>query len=343
MKAPPIDIWSKGAVKLGDEVVCDGFVYGAGARVQTHIHLDHMHGFEESKGYQDIILSGPTRSLLLAELDADLVCRSNILAVTDGEEIQIGCSRVRLYPNGHMLGSVQVQVELANNGARLGYSSDFQWPLRDVIQVEALVIDSTCGSPLCVRQYTQSQAEARLLELVTSKLHDGPVHIKAHRGTLQRALQLLSSELDYPMVASPRLCREAQVYRDFGYPIGPLLSSRSAEGQDATDSARYIRFYGTGDKLPVEYSPGATIVTSAYMTRPDEPVQEYSERSFCVSLSNHADFFGTLEYVRATGAQYVLTDNSRGGHAFELASELRDRLNIEAVASIPKSTREWGT
>jgi len=341
MSVPPIDISSRGAVRLGEDVVCDGFVYGAGARVQTHVHVDHMHGFDESKGYQDIILSEPTKSLLLAEINADLICRSNIRAVTDGEEVGVGFSKVALRSNGHMLGSVQVQVELAN-GTRLGYSSDFQWPLDNVIQVDALVVDSTCGSPLCVRQYTQPQAEARILELVVSKLHGGPVHVKAHRGTLQRILQLLSSELDCPLVASPRLCREAQVYRDFGYPIGPLLDSRSPEGRDVTASPRYVRFYGTGDKLPVDYSPGVTVVASAYMTKPDDPVQEYSERSFCVSLSNHADFLGTLEYVRASGAHYVLTDNSRGGHAFELARELRDRLNIEAVASTPKSTREWG-
>ena len=47
----PIDVaMPSGAVLLGPNVVCDGFIREAAARVQTHVHLDHMDGFETSKG-----------------------------------------------------------------------------------------------------------------------------------------------------------------------------------------------------------------------------------------------------------------------------------------------------
>jgi len=299
-----------------------------------------MHGFEESKGYQDVLLSHATKDLLFAEFNADLGFRDNIATLDPESPYVVRSSTVTLVPSGHMLGGVQVQVELAE-GMRLGYSSDFHWPLRKVIAVDALVVDSTYGSPECVRRYAQADAEGRLVELVRARLRFGPVHVKSHRGTIQRALQLLGTELNAPVLGSPRFCSEASVYQTHGYLIGTVHSTRSPEATEAMADGRYIRFYGKGDDLPVDFD-GTSVTLSAYMTRPDDPLLEYSERSYRIALSNHADFHGTIEYVRATGATYVVADNSRGGHAFELARELSSRLNICAVASTPKTTREWG-
>ena len=63
-----------------------------------------------------------------------------------------------------MLGAVQVLVEL-EDGTRVGYSGDFQWPIEDVIQVDALVVDSTYGKPANVRKFTQGECEERLIEV----------------------------------------------------------------------------------------------------------------------------------------------------------------------------------
>jgi len=79
------------------------------------------------------------------------------------------------------------------------------------------------------------------------------------------------------------------------------------------------------------------------MTSPDDPVLEYSDRALSIALTNHADFADTLEYVKATGARFVITDNSRGGHAVELAREISCQLNVEAVPSEIFVSNEWGT
>jgi hypothetical protein len=63
------------------------------------------------------------------------------------------------------------------------------------------------------------------------------------------------------------------------------------------------------------------------MSRPDDPVLEYSEIAYRVALSDHADF-GTLQYVSETGAQFVVTDNTRGGNALALALEIQRQLGI---------------
>jgi putative mRNA 3-end processing factor len=337
----PIDVAMSGAVSIGPDVTCDGFLHAAKARVQTHIHSDHMVGFNSSKGCQEIILSKPTRQLLIVEYNADLPYRSNLKSLGDRALHEVNGSKVSLVPSGHMLGAVQVLVELSD-GLRLGYSSDFSWPIDDVIQVDALVVDATYGSPGSIREYTQGECETCFLDLVKRLLVRGPVYIYAHRGSLQRALQLLSDEIDCPLVGSSRLCKEVAVYREFGYAIGKVTPSGSSECATLLKQPRFVRFFGTGDQRPTDTGSVSVVKLSAYFARPDDPVIEYSPRSFGVALSNHADFDGTLEYVRSTGAKYVVTDNTRGGKAYELALEIKQRLGIEACPSSNFESREWG-
>jgi len=336
-----IGVTASGVIMLGPDVTCDGFHRDYAIRVQTHVHLDHMHSFETSKGLQDIYLSSETLQLLVAEFNADLAVRDNMIPLRFAEPRTVRSSRVMLLPSDHMLGSVQVAVELPD-GLRVGYSGDFQWPLEDVIRVDQLVLDSTYGSPKSVRRYSQEEAEERLLRTAVEKLRFGPLHIKAHRGTLHRGLQVLSEIEKCPIVASPRLCSEVQVYRDFGYPIGPISSIKSPEAIAALKSDRFIRFYGMGDQFPVQLKSGTAITLSAFMTNPESPLLEYSERALSIALTNHADFEGTLEYVKATGARYVVTDNSRGGHAVELARELKGQCGIESTPSRLDISHEWG-
>lgn len=337
----PIDVAMSGAVSLGPDVVCDGFLLACKARVQTHVHIDHMTDFDTSKGFQDILLSDATRQLLCLERNAELPYRSNLRALPEGRPYPVGGGMVTLLSSGHMLGAVQVQLEL-QDGRRLGYSGDFQWPLDKVVAVDALVLDSTYGSPANVREYSQAEAETRFLELVQRKLARSAIHVFAHRGTLQRALQLLTGNVDAPILASRRLCREVDLYRSFGYAVQPLLAADSPEGAEVRHTGRFLWFYGTGDPRPVEFGGGVTISLSAYLARPDDPVIQYSERAYGVALSNHADFIGTLEYVQATGARFVVTDNSRSGKGYELALEIKSHFGIEARPSSNFETREWG-
>ena len=338
----PIEVlMPSGTVRLGPDVCCDGFSRHAKARVQTHVHMDHMDGFNTSKGNQNILLSEPTRRLLISEFNADLNYRSNLIALELAKPYRIETSAVSLVASHHMLGAVQVLVEL-EGGTRVGYSGDFQWPIENVIQVDALVVDSTYGSPSNVREFTQGECEERLVALIRRQLTLGPVIVQAHRGTLQRALQVLTSNIECPFIGSDRLRREVQVYQDFGYAIAPIIAAGSEEALETLKDPRHIRIYSTGDQAPSDITGGSRVVLSAYFTRPDQPVVEYSEKAFGVALSNHADFFGTLEYIRASGAKFVVTDNTRGGKGYDLATEVTRRLEIPARPSTGIESKGWG-
>ncbi len=335
-----VDVAASGAVLLGKSVVCDGFQRDRAIRVQTHVHDDHMSDFESSKGFQDLYMSEATRRLLIAEFNADLDVRDNIITLGHGKPGECVGGRLTLLSSGHMLGAVQVGLETAD-GLRLGYSGDFHWPLDHVMKVDELVVDSTYGNESSVRSYSQEEAEAKFLQLVIRQLKKGSVHVKAHRGTVQRALQILAGNINVPLLASDRLCQEVAVYQQFGCAVCDITSIKSDPGREALEKDRYVRFYSKGDRVPADTTGGSTIVLSAFMNKTDDPVIEYTERSYSVALSNHADFEGTLAYVAETGAKKVVTDNTRG-KGVELALSLQQRLGVDAKPSSNIDSREWG-
>ncbi len=321
------DVFESGAVRLGTNVVCDGFVEGYNFRIQTHVHDDHMGGFNTSKGRQDLFMSLETFALLNAFLNAEIPYRSNFHKIQRGLEYKLpDSSKLTLLPSNHMLGSCQVAVELPDS-RQVGYSGDFGWPLDEVIQVDELVVDSTYGSPNSIRSYTQATAEECLLELVCKRLKYGSVHIYAHRGTVERVLHIIEGNVGVPILASERLIQEVDVYQNYGIILGKLDSLDSDEGKSASKQRSYIRLYSKGDGFGNEPIAGTSIKCSAYMAThsSSSPLTSFSESSFSVALSNHADFLETLKYVEATGAKTVITDNTRN-HGIELANAINERL-----------------
>ena len=320
------DILSNGAVCLGSKVVCDGFKEGYPFRVQTHIHDDHMGNFNKSKGFQDLLMTPGTYDLLVAEYNEDLPYRDNFIWIPIDEKYNLeDNSSLSLLPSNHMLGGCQVLLELFN-GLRIGYSSDFGWPLRKIIQVDELVVDSTYGNPQSIRRYTQSEAEDCLLTLVSQCLRRGPVHIKAHRGTIERVLHVIGGNVNVPILATQRLIQEIKVYQNYGFAIANLNNIESENGQHAMRQRSYIRLYSKGDGFGNEPTDQTSITCSAYrLASATSPLLKYSDKSYQIALSNHADFIETLAYIEATGAKRVVTDNTRG-HGLDLAIAINNRL-----------------
>lgn len=343
MNDSAIDVFESGAVRLGTNLVCDGFVEGYDFRVQTHVHDDHMGDFNTSKGRQDFFMSTETFALLNAFLNAEIPYRSNFHKISRGIEHELrDGSKLTLLPSNHMLGSCQVALQLPN-GRRMGYSGDFGWPLEKIIEVDELVVDSTYGSPNSVRGYTQAEAEECLLELVCQRLRYGSVHIYAHRGTVERVLHIIEGNVGVPILASDRLIQEVEVYQNCGIALGKVESLSSDEGISASKQKAYVRLYSKGDGFGNEPITDTSIKCSAYMaTRfASSPLTTLSNNSYSVALSNHADFRETLEYVEATGAEVVVTDNTRN-HGIELANAINERLSgIRARPSTNNPAPRW--
>ena len=336
-----IGVTSSGAVTLGPDVVCDGFIDNVGFRVQSHIHDDHMTKFSTSKGRQDIYMSKQSYELLLERKNADLCFRSNIRYLDFGQSEKVGSSEITLLSSGHMLGAAQTHVRLEND-LNLGYSGDFSWPIDDVIQVDKLVVDCTCGNPNMKRNYSQSEADEKLIELISLNQSRGPIVLKAFRGTLQRALDRISGEFNLPLIATKSTYGETQIYQRYGYNIPSIYSLAEESTKEILKTDKYIFVLRSGEKNPATLPSCTTITLSAFITNLNDPVTEHGGNSYSIAFSEHADFDGTLEYIKSTDAKEVVTDNSRGGNAIVLANEIRSRLNIKVRPSCSVFSREWG-
>jgi len=343
-----VDVSAKGAVLLGDSVSCDGFYFGHAVRVQTHIHQDHMMDFDTSKGMQDIFMSEPTFALLIARYNADIPSRigQNIFTVDVPGHAHVGHLKIEFYDNRHMLGSMRVAVEF-ENGYRVGYSGDFAWPLEpnQVMQVDELVIDATYGSSDSTQSCKLGETKDQFRDLALRHMAKGPIYIQAHGGTLQHVLSCLDDLNDWPIITEREdLAREVEVYRNYGYIITRPVVSVEGNRENAREviaGNKYIRVT-TYKERPITNPRFPTYIITARYRQQNTPIMNLSGDIYTVSISDHADFEGTLAYVEASGAKKVMCDNSRSGHAPDLAVALKHRLGIEAVVSSNVPSFHWG-
>jgi putative mRNA 3-end processing factor len=329
----PIDVVGSGAVLLGPKVTCDGFHADRAIRVQTHIHSDHMEEFTTSlRG--DVVMTKATRRLLHLEHPA-LEERSNVRVLDYAEEWEYEGHRIQLLSSDHALGAAQVKVTMAD-GTTLGYSGDFNWPLEHVIKVDALVVDATYGNPSSRNRCSQEKVQEALVDLVRKKLRSGPIHLMADTGPLERALLTLemSDALDgVPVIGNKRVCWYADVHREFRRPIPVILTDDCSEARAAMRAGPYIRLWSLHSRLPNDGLYEGTVICLTKFRTSMEPIEKTGEDIFHVGFSNHADFAGTLEYVQATGASFVVTDNHRGQTNNRHLPSMRDG----AATRLPRS------
>ena len=342
-----VDVVGSGAVLLGPAVSCDGFHAERDVRVQSHIHLDHMSDFTTSLT-GDVLMTEPTRLLLQAQYPSLEFCQQ-VHTMGPDQTWENDSVSIELVSSNHMLGAVQTKVTM-DDGVSLGYSGDFGWPLKRIIQVDALVMDATYGNPASKRHYTQQMAQEALCELVVAKLREGPIHLMGDSGPLDRALNLLMMEdiiAETPIVGSPRHAWSFDVHRRYGIHLPEVLLEGSAEASAVVrdQNQSFVRLWSLhSQQINDGLYPGSLIKLTKFQTL-KEPIEEIFDKYFVVGLSNHADFEETMEYVSQSGAQYVVTDNVRcssGDRGQELANIIEAELGIEARCSTNQKSRAWG-
>lgn len=344
MGKPQIDVLNSGAVILGRAITCDGFRDGHNIRVQTHVHQDHMKDFSTSLGGGREVIMSPETYQLLKPKHPDFEIRTNIHQLRNSTPLKMRGHRITLMSSDHLLGGVQVHVEDLKTGTRLGYSSDFNWPIASIIKVDELVVDATYGSPRDVRKFTQGQAEDAFIQLVRRALTEGPVHITALPGPAERSLKALAAagvSKQFPIVGSEDLCRNMRVWNECGYTSPRVLQIGTKAAEREVRNNKYIRYWGYGIGQPNDVVDGISILlrTQDY----SKPVKRQGLREYSVGLTNHADFNGTLKYIETTGAKFVVTDGHRSPENAEtLAKQITKRLGIKARASSNMGTRAWG-
>jgi Cft2 family RNA processing exonuclease len=328
-------VTKNGSILLGKYVVCDGFEWDREVAVFTHIHADHIKYFETCLGVYDVILCSPqTKELLMAlKGKASLEIRRNFVALPCRQAYDYKDERITLYPSKHILGAVQVLVE-NGEGARIAYSGQFYFPTTKPIKSDVLVLDATYGDPSQTTRCSREEVIDWLVTLVRKELERASLCIMGYRGKLQEVMGILTKAgIRVPFLCEPIEYRICRVYQESGVDLGQVISLGDDAAKRVISSREcHILFHLLG--LPLHGLPAVkyTKIRVSRWGTTTEPFCKTAKDYFVVTLSDHADFSGTMEFVRESRPSLVITDNSRGGSAETLAQMVKEQLHIEAKA-----------
>ncbi len=262
----------------------------------SHGHSDHL------KNHLKILATPPT------------VCfhalRSRQGAVQTlefGQVYELDGARVRLFPAGHVLGSAMIHVE--RDDLSLLYSGDFK--LRPSATCEAieiphadiLITESTYGHP----QYVVDQDREMLIEELTGFIEDCfadgyvPVVMAYTLGKSQEAMKILGDR-GHSVAVHPSIWQMAQVYERFGVAFSncePWAGAQIGPRQvlivpPHVTFTRALQFVGRR----------RTVFLSGWVRRGHGPGWRTDHT---IPLSDHADFYELIEFVRRVAPQKVYT------------------------------------
>ena len=341
-----IKISSTGAKVLNKLVSCDGFYCDSKFRVQTHAHSDHTRNFKSSLN-QNVVATKPTLEILSQKNNLPkLLDRPHIYDLGVNESIEFDDCKIQFKDAMHMIGSVQVEVHY-NNGQRIGYSGDFSAKaIENPIQVDVLLVDSTYGDPNSVRNFTQEQANNELIDVIGNNYLRGPIYLKGNMGPLQKSLSIINNEFpSLPILISSKDLNIMKVYNKYGYSISNFHIDNQLKKEiiDIRDENRYIKTYPNLSQIPSDISDHISINLSSIFHRRSGIITKHSDNHYTVSISEHADFNETIEYIKNVNPKFVFTDPSiNNKYANNLAIEIKRLLSIDSKSAQVNQTYEWG-
>jgi Cft2 family RNA processing exonuclease len=226
---------------------------------------------------------------------------------------------VTLFPAGHILGSAQVLVE---NSCRIVYTGDLK--LRpsavnekaEVKKCDVLIMEATFGLPVYAFP-TEEDTRAMLKREVDRALANGQVPIvRAYAlGKAQEVIALLNG-LGYKVATEPQIRQYCDVYELFGFSIGPTVTAEDF-GLSALDSGQRKAESGlrNADVLVVgstsslrrwseRLAKRRTIFVSGWGV--DSNARYKFSVDVVIPLSDHADYYDLIEYVKQVEPKEVL-------------------------------------
>jgi Cft2 family RNA processing exonuclease len=285
----------------------------------SHAHTDHISPHEKA------LMTAATRRFFDLRLAGH---KTELVELEYNKPHRIGESTVTLFPAGHILGSAQVLVE---NSCRIVYTGDLKMrasPVNEKAEVkkcDVLIMEATFGLP----EYafpTEEETRQMLKKEVDMALNSGQVPIiRAYAlGKAQEVIALLNG-LGYKVATEPQIRQYCDIYELFGKSLGPTVTLeepgvQTAETRDCPKSFRQ----GLSQEFPGLRSADVLVVGSTGSLR------RWSERlakrrtifvsgwgidanarykfgvDVVIPLSDHADYYDLIEYVKQAEPKEVL-------------------------------------
>jgi putative mRNA 3-end processing factor len=288
--------------------------------VITHAHSDHAR-----RGSQRYLAARPGARLLRSRLGDDTA----IDPLDYGEAVDIRGVRVSLHPAGHILGSAQVRLE--HGGHVWVVSGDYK--LADdptcapfaPVRCHTFVTESTFGLPI-YRWPAAAEVFADINAWWRQNRDDGRATLLFGYalGKAQRLLAGLDTSIGpvYTHGAVEKLNRD---YRDSGVALPPTTYVGDLpRGTDWAGALIVAPPSAHGSPWVRRFGAASTAFASGWMRIRGTRRRRAVDRGFV--LSDHADWPGLLDAVRATGAERVWVTH---GYVTVLVRWLREQ-GIEA-------------
>jgi putative mRNA 3-end processing factor len=288
--------------------------------VITHAHSDHAR-----RGSRRYLAARPGQRLLRTRLGDDAV----IDALDYGEAVDVRGVRVSLHPAGHILGSAQVRLE--HRGEVWVVSGDYKLD-RDPtcapfepVRCHTFVTESTFGLPI-YRWPAQDEVVGDINAWWRQNREEGKATLLFGYalGKAQRLLAGLDAGIGpiYTHGAVEKLSRD---YRDSGVALPPTTYVGDVpRGTDWGGALIVAPPSAHGTAWTRRFGTASTGFASGWMRIRGTRRRRAVDRGFV--LSDHADWPGLLDAVRATGAERVWVTH---GYVGVLVRWLREQ-GIEA-------------
>lgn len=297
--------------------------------VITHAHSDHARS-----GMQNYLChhySLPIMQLRLGD--------SNYQTVEWGETITMNGAKISLHPAGHIIGSSQIRIEY--NGEVWVVSGDYKTEddglsgKFELVKCNTFITKSTFGLPI-YKWKSQQEIFENIINWIARNKEDvkTSVLLAYSLGKAQRVLQNIK-ETTQRIYAHGTIFNTQQTLINAGWKLPEivritpeipkeLLKGAVVIAPPSADASRWMKKF-------VPYSTG---IRSGWMQVRGHMRRRNADADF--ALSDHADWSGLLESIKATGAEKVFVT-----HGFQAA--FSRYLNEENIAIAAEVKTEYGT
>ena len=291
----------------------------------SHAHSDHASAFKHREREKYATLE--TRLLLESLGWRDL---DNTSLIKTGDNVRLGDIEVRIHNSGHILGSVQFEVNTPE-GTVL-YTGDmctentFTMDPATPVKCDLLVVETTFGAPM----FNFPKREELAVEIYQWAVHTVlsgriPVFKTDSIGNAQEVISILNQYTRLPVVTAKSTTNVTNVYRQAGYELDSV-DMKSDEAKELIEAKKCAIIapkrskLTTGDADVALASGWATIM---------------GKKRTAFPLSDHADYRSLLGFIRRCKPKRVLTFHG-GTMTKDFYQHVKNRLDIPAA---PLSSR----
>lgn len=288
--------------------------------VITHGHSDHARW--GSGSYLCHTHTVPILKLRLGE--------GNYQGIAWGEHILINGVHVSLYPAGHIIGSSQVRVEY--NGEVWVFTGDFKIEddglsgTFEPVKCNTFITESTFGLPIYKwKKQAIIYEDIRNWVRANQQADKASVIIAYSLGKAQRVIEAVSAVTE-DIYVHGAVWNVQQTLRAAGHQLQAVKKVDAEVSKTAYRKAVIVAPSGAESSPWIKrFSPYSLAICSGWMQVRGNARRKNADRGFV--LSDHADWEGLLQAVKATGAEKVFVT-----HGFQSAfSKYLDENGIPAA------------